>query len=87
MKVIKKRSKNTSIPVKTVTTMMKVIREIPHEELSPKVLEFCGNSTAYEVEEKPISLKKGKIVFLSASGVWRWIFNVLMYAILVPDRR
>ena len=67
--MIKKRSKNTSIPVETITTMMKVIREIPREELSPKVLEFCGNSTAYEVQEKPISLKKGKIVFLSTLAV------------------
>ena len=44
--------------------MMKVIREIPREELSPKVLEFCGNNTAYQVKEKILPLKKGKTVVI-----------------------
>ena len=43
--------------------MMKTIREIPREEMSQKVLDFCGDNTAYEVEEKIMPSKKGEIGF------------------------
>ncbi len=39
---------------------MKVIREIPREELSPNVLDFCDNNPAYLVEEKVMPVSKGK---------------------------
>ena len=84
MKVIKKRFKNTSIPVETVTKIMKIIREIPREELSPKILEFCGNSTAYEVEEKLMPQKKGEIVFRVLLDIH---FSILMCAIIVLEKR
>ena len=57
---------------------MKVIREIPREELSSEVLEFCGKNTAYEVEEKIIPLKKGEIALLwtSADVACVLLFNI-----------
>ena len=48
---------------------MKAIRKIPREELSEKVLDFCGENTAYEVEEKIVSSKKGEIALLFTSSI------------------
>ena len=44
--------------------MMKPTRKIPREELSPKVLDFCGKNTIYKVEEKIVPPKKGERVLL-----------------------
>ena len=43
-----------------MTAIMKIVREIPREELSQEVLDFCGNNSAYLVEEKIITAKTGK---------------------------
>jgi hypothetical protein len=44
---------------------MNIIREIPREEMGPKILDFCGNISAYLVEEKIIPAKKGKLPLTS----------------------
>ena len=52
---------------------MKIKREFSREQLSAKVLNFCGNISVYLVEEKIIPAKKGKqllrIVYTTSNSV------------------
>lgn len=74
---LRTQSRNTSIPVEKVTSIMKIIREIPREELSTKVLHFCGNVSMYLVEEKVIPKKKGKSLMKRAVQVQQYRFRIL----------
>lgn len=57
-----KSKTKTAVPVKTVKTIMKLIREIPRDELSPKIAKFCGNNTSYQVREEVVPQKNGKSI-------------------------
>ena len=46
-----KSKSNGTVPVVTVNKVMKLIREIPGEELSAEVADFCGDNIAYLVKE------------------------------------
>ena len=51
---------------------MKIKREFSREQLSAKVLDFCGNISVYLVEEKVIPAKKGKQLLRYCIHYWQF---------------